>query len=249
MASELGAMRCLNALGEYEELEACAIKLKDQIKSNSEDIDESNLWSKSVELRELGANAAWMLGKWESMESFLEGDVKSADKKCVLLEENISFYQAVFAIHNKEYDKALSVISETRNSLSDSISSLLSESFSRAFRAMVTMQVLSEMEEVVDYKQTVEKVNIDLEALKNSNLDSDFVSVKSRSGEKRQIGKVDLVAKKNNLIRKWNGRLKWAPKEVDVYRQILVITYFLLYIFIYILGHTFPCSGTNGRSR
>jgi FKBP12-rapamycin complex-associated protein len=95
------------------------------------------------ELRRLGANASWMLGKWDSMEDYLEGEVKSDDSKTVILEENISFFRAILAIHNHEYDKALSIISDTRNSLSGSISSFLSESFSRAYRAMVTMQVFS----------------------------------------------------------------------------------------------------------
>ena len=31
-------------------------------------------------------------------------------------------------------------------------------------------------------------------------------------------------AAKATLIRKWRGRLQWAPKEVDVFRQILVST-------------------------
>jgi len=77
------------------------------------------------------------------MEEFLDGEVvESADSSPgVLLEDNISFYSAVLAIHNQEYDRALTIISNTRESLSGSISSLLSESFSRAYKAMVTMQV------------------------------------------------------------------------------------------------------------
>ena len=65
-------------------------------------------------------------------------------------------------------------------------------------------------------------------------MDNDFILMKSRSGEKRQIGKVDLVAKKTNLIRKWKGRLKWAPKEVDVYRQILVNFYYYFSLFSFV---------------
>lgn len=78
------------------------------------------------------------------MKDFLEGDVvESAEaSRDVLLEENISFYRAVLEIHNHEYEKALSIISNMRDALSSSISSLLSENFSRAYRAMVTMQVM-----------------------------------------------------------------------------------------------------------
>ena len=35
---------------------------------------------------------------------------------------------------------------------------------------------------------------------------------------------------KATLIRKWRGRLQWAPKEVDVFRQILVSTDKIRYI-------------------
>lgn len=44
----------------------------------------------------------------------------------------------------------------------DAISSLLSESYSRAYRAMVSMQILAEMEEVVELKQSTSKPNIEV---------------------------------------------------------------------------------------
>ena len=34
----------------------------------------------------------------------------------------------------------------------------------------------------------------------------------------------EIEERKRQLIRKWRGRLKWAPKEVDVYRQILTVS-------------------------
>jgi hypothetical protein len=114
--------------------------------------------------------------------------------------------------------------------LSGSIGSLLSKSYSRGYRAMVTMQVLAEMEEVVDYKQAVAKAATDLEASKSNSILGDLNTVRGIStlrgdestGTRQSPGAVDLVLKKQNLIRKWRGRLKWAPKEIDMYRQILV---------------------------
>jgi FAT domain len=45
---------------------------------------------------------------------------------------------------------------------SDAISSLLSESYSRAYRAMVSMQILAEMEEVVELKQSASKPTLEV---------------------------------------------------------------------------------------
>lgn len=178
-----------------------------------------------------------MLGKWESMEQFLEGEIVEVKDSSpgILLDDNISFYKAILAIHNQEYDKALSIISTTRDALSGSISSLLSESFNRAYKAMVAMQILAELEEVVDYKKLEERVKTDLEAIKNTATDTNTIYYSQNNFPKGFTGfpgadsdgssslKVDIVAKKATLLRKWKGRLKWVPKEVDVHRKILAI--------------------------
>ena len=60
--------------------------------------------------------------------------------------------------------------------LSTAISSLLSESYSRAYRAMVSMQILSEMEEAVEYKQSTADPAIDVDALAATNSFSDLLT-------------------------------------------------------------------------
>jgi FKBP12-rapamycin complex-associated protein len=224
MQNELGRLRCLKALGEYEELESKARSLKDMMKVADEIADYQSR-SCFAEIQRLGANAAWMLGKWNAMEDFLEGDVKGCDIKDVALDHNLSFYNAILAIHNHDYARATSLITETRNAISSSISSLLSESYSRANRAMVTMQILAEMEEVVEYRQYAEKLNLDVEALKTTVTDVQPLInpiLDSKSTDKGNVISGELAVKKVDLIRKWKARLKWAPKDVDVYRQILV---------------------------
>ena len=57
VTSELGTMRCLHALGEYEELESSARSFKEVLKSNTEGIEEYYSWKSATELRRLGANA------------------------------------------------------------------------------------------------------------------------------------------------------------------------------------------------
>jgi hypothetical protein len=67
---------------------------------------------------------------------------------------NTNFYRTVLAIHKGEFIHARKLIEKTRADLCNTIASLLSEGYSRAYRAMVTMQILSELEEVVDFKQS-----------------------------------------------------------------------------------------------
>lgn len=99
---------------------------------------------------------------------------------------------------------------------------------------VLLLQVLAEMEEVVDYKRVVDRaLASEKEAVKNSSADlilepghqrmGPASKVQSEEGtQKFSPGVVDINAKKYNLILKWRGRLASAPKEVDVYRQILV---------------------------
>jgi hypothetical protein len=142
VTSMLGKMRCLHALGEYEQLEECASALKNQIKGTVDvSADGFNPWEYLDEVQRLGANAAWMLGKWSAMDTFLEDEQHGEENVDVVLDQNTSFYRAIMAIHNKDYDRADWLISDTRSKLAGSIGSLLSEKYSRAYRALVTMQV------------------------------------------------------------------------------------------------------------
>jgi FKBP12-rapamycin complex-associated protein len=208
--SELGRMRCLHALGEYEDLLNNAKSLRSQIKAGDDISDNAML-----EMQRLGSYASWMLGEWDSMDELLEGDVKSVETKDVFLSNNLSFFKAVLSIHQKDYVRASTLITDMRSSLSNGISSLLSESYSQAYRAMVTMQILAELEEVIEFKQMIERISLDHDPynegeLKYANKDSSDPLI------------IDISTKKLALIGKWRARLKLAPKDVEVYRQILV---------------------------
>lgn len=138
MQNELGSLRCLHALGEYEELAEGAEALKQNLKV-MDDVDEYHTWMSEVQ--KLGANAAWMLGRWDSMEDFVEVETLSSNTVDVNLEQNRSFYQAIIAIHKQDYTKATDIINSTRGQLVDTVSSLLEENYSRANKAMISMQV------------------------------------------------------------------------------------------------------------
>ena len=113
---------------------------------------------------------------------------------------------------------------------------------------MVSMQILAEMEEVVEFKQCVSRANLEIEALGPHGELSSIKRSQSggglgfeSSGSDVRV-RFDIHAARTALIRKWNGRLKCAPKEVDMYRQILVsssLLLLLLLIFPYSMSDCF----------
>jgi hypothetical protein len=143
------------------------------------------------------------------MEEFIEPEYATRDSH--VLESNTNFYTTIIAIRQREYPKALAMITELRSTLSENIGFSLSQNYSRAKRGMVSMQVLAEIEEVIDYSQLAAKAEIsDTGSLSHPRFDAN-ISVQSS----------DIASKKALLLNKWKGRFKWVPKEVKVYRQIL----------------------------
>ena len=162
--SRMGMLRCMNALGEFPQLASEAVEFHEELMRVSIEPDVGI----ATEVRRLGASATWMLGQWDRMGSLLSHQADGEDEVrlsasgttvsgagAVDMTNNISFYRTVLAIQKEEYAQALDLIDQTRGRLASTIASLLSEGYSRAYRAMVTMQILSELEEVIEYKQSV----------------------------------------------------------------------------------------------
>ena len=252
MHSELGLLRCLYTLGEFEELNVSAISLRNQLRDNlsvaiansTEDVSLENHHGWMAEVQRHGANAAWMLGKWDVMEEFLDTEVffvgsGRQETQDVSLHNNSSFYKAVVAIHKEDYTSATALITETRSTLADTLGSLMNSSYNRAYHGMVTMQVLSEMEEVIEYKQAVSLASLEMseqQALNNNmplpRISSPNPAFNPRKDLSRQSVSVSnsnisasttayLARKKIELLEKWRKRIKNAPRDVRVFRQIL----------------------------
>ncbi|KAI5120260.1 hypothetical protein M0805_004596 [Coniferiporia weirii] len=130
----LGRMRCLHALGEWERLAA--------------QVDEN--WANATneqrrEMAGMGAAAAWSLNEWDSMDDYIaamKGD--SPDR---------SFYKAILSVHRNQFPKALSHITKARDLLDPELTALVGESYGRTYNIMVRAQMLSELEEIIQYKQ------------------------------------------------------------------------------------------------
>lgn len=130
-----GKMRCLHALGEWDDLSSMA--QEKWLNATSEQ-------KKSIAA--LAAAAAWGLGQWELMDNYLQVmKYNSPDR---------SFFGAILAIHRDQFEEAHGFIARAREGLDSELSALLGESYTRAYGVIVRVQMLAELEEIITYKRS-----------------------------------------------------------------------------------------------
>jgi len=110
----LGRMRCLHALGEWDSLAHLA---------------QQNWTRASHDMRRkiapLAAAASWGLAQWESMDHYI-GVLKhdSADR---------AWFRSILSIHRGQFHKAQSHINKARDLLDTELTTLVGESYNRAY--------------------------------------------------------------------------------------------------------------------
>ncbi|XP_053307789.1 serine/threonine-protein kinase mTOR isoform X5 [Spea bombifrons] len=137
----LGRMRCLEALGEWGQLHQ-------QCCENWTNVNEEA----QAKMARMAAAAAWGLEQWDSMEEYT----------CLIPRDTHdgAFYRAVLALHQDLFSLAQQCIDKARDMLDAELTAMAGESYSRAYGAMVTCQMLSELEEVIQYKLVPERREI-----------------------------------------------------------------------------------------
>lgn len=129
----MGKMRCLHALGEWEQLSELA---QSKWNNSSSDIKRS--------VAPLAAAAAWGLGQWDRMDACIKVmKVESPDK---------AFFNAILSLHRNNFEDASNNILKARDLLVTEITALVSESYNRAYGVVVRVQMLAELEEIIKYK-------------------------------------------------------------------------------------------------
>ena len=88
------------------------------------------------------------MGNWENFQR----NVKLLDLNKNSYERN--FYQAILDIKNSRYSDAQKHIDKAREVLDPKITSLLGESYNRAYLLIQEMQNLKELEEIMEYNQS-----------------------------------------------------------------------------------------------
>ncbi|GJN89148.1 hypothetical protein Rhopal_002122-T1 [Rhodotorula paludigena] len=201
----LGRMRCLHALGEWESLAQLA---QQHWQRASHDMRRK--------IAPLAAAASWGLAQWESMDhyiSVLKHD--SADR---------AWFRSILSIHRGQFHKAQSHINKARDLLDTELTTLVGESYNRAYDAVVRIQMLSELEEIISYKEATALGNNErrgviqktwMKRLKGCKRDVDVWQriLKVRALVVTPRENIEMWVKFANLCRK-SGRLGLAEKTL-----------------------------------
>jgi len=128
-----GLLRCYEHVGEWESLYKLATEYWPKFSKRDQQ-----------EVARAAATAAWSLRRWDGMERFT---------KCI--RENTvesACYQAVLEVHRNNFDLAHELIDQARSSIDTDLTAMADEGKNRAYGAMVQVMMLSELEEVIQYK-------------------------------------------------------------------------------------------------
>ncbi|KAJ6516644.1 phosphatidylinositol 3-kinase [Mycena vitilis] len=131
---QIGRMRCLHALGEWEQL--------------ASEVDER--WPHAGHedrraIAPMAAAAAWSLSEWDSMDNYIATMRSDSPDRF--------FYRAILSVHHNQFPKALTHISKARELLHPELTAFGGAGYARSYNVMVRAQMLSELEEVISYKQ------------------------------------------------------------------------------------------------
>uniref|UniRef100_M4B9E7 non-specific serine/threonine protein kinase n=1 Tax=Hyaloperonospora arabidopsidis (strain Emoy2) TaxID=559515 RepID=M4B9E7_HYAAE len=170
----------------------------------------------------LGARASWCLSQWDNMTQYVTECAAQNDSNSAVIfkaangtvhgngyghthgygifgaDEDVtelSLYQSILAVHQGNFVRAEVLIDATRKTLDTKLGALVGKSYSRAYRSMVTLQQLSELEEVVMYKKL-----------------------------RAQISKGEEAARyKRHLMCMWRDRLSGCKRVVEVWQQLIAV--------------------------
>ena len=159
----------------------------------------------------MAAASAWGLGEWSTMSEYVqmipEDSVEGAFYRSVTAVQGDRYPQArqvgragpsntptVCILHILMADSpplvapppSLKLISMARDVLDTELTALVGESYNRAYGAMVQVQLLSELEEVIEYKMHPERRDMIWRAW------WDRLQVRGRAGGRDAVGGVDL---------------------------------------------------------
>jgi FKBP12-rapamycin complex-associated protein len=129
----MGKLQALHALGEWEELSDCV-----QVRWPNATAEEKKL------VAPLGAAASWALYQWDLMDDYISAmKSDSADR---------NFFKSILAVHRNQFSSAMRHIVKARERLDAELTTLTGESYGRAYDVIVRVQMLSELEEIISYK-------------------------------------------------------------------------------------------------
>ncbi|KAH7926057.1 FAT-domain-containing protein [Leucogyrophana mollusca] len=131
---QIGRMRCLHALGEWDVLST-------RVEENWSNANHDD----RREIAPMAAAAAWSLHDWDSMDEYISTmRVDSPDR---------AFYKAILSVHQNQFPKAVKEIGKARDLLEPELTSCVGEGRGWPYNTMIRAQMLSELEEIMMFKQ------------------------------------------------------------------------------------------------
>jgi len=148
----------------------------------------------------VGARAAWALGRWGEMEHFArameDGDASKP------------FYRAVLALRPgaeaADLDAAASLVDDARRLATPALAALVSESYARAYGTLVAVQQLSELEEVIELRRAERAA-----------------AREARQGGDARTRREAALLLKGRLIDTWRRRLAGCSPDAATWQRVL----------------------------
>jgi len=178
--SILGLMQCYDARGEWQKAldlagrswgalsrtQSIEFKTTKQRKGSSFNSDD-DVYKQALKYC---SQASWRLSKWDDLENYTSQLVLGRNGYTTShpTDSNTSFknpdfdaafYRAILHINRAEWDDAANCIDTARMAMDSRFTALLAESYKRAYPSMVAAQELSELEEIITYRQLEARLN------------------------------------------------------------------------------------------
>nr|CDS34112.1 FKBP12 rapamycin complex associated protein [Hymenolepis microstoma] len=131
-------LRCLHALGDWKQLDTMAWERWSNLSEGARQ-----------QVAPIAASAAITLGSWSRAAHYTSA-FSPADHEG-------GFYRALLALHDGNYAAALDEVAKARSILSANLIPLTTEGYQRTYPDLVDAQLLSEVEEVIQYKLVPER--------------------------------------------------------------------------------------------
>lgn len=212
-------MHCYDARGDWQQaLNLAEMSWPAIDQQPLEQIISADTRRKALEDRQaalkLCAQASWRLGQWDLLESYttqlVQGDEEGhSDAVATLRGRNANvdfdsyFYRSVLHVHRGEWEKAAKSIDSARRAMDSRFTALLSESYKRAYPTMVSAMTLSELEEIITFRQ--------------------FEDRTSQRSHLHAVNRPNETAARDHLLEVWRSRLDGCRVDAEVHSSILAI--------------------------
>jgi FKBP12-rapamycin complex-associated protein len=170
------------------------------------------------------SQAAWRLSKWDELESYSSQLVQGHHDSNIYTQSHIAdpnpspkeprstnlpeldfdgaFYRAIVHINRAEWDDAANCIDTARMAMDSRFTALLAESYKRAYPSMVAAQELSELEEIISFRQ-------------QSRLNNGM--------QHHTSNRSDAKHARQHLLSVWQRRLDGCRVDAEVHSSIIAV--------------------------